>query len=296
MGYQFRDVCWKQAYNRGIGRAANKCEDHGWEFKAGLCYLKCDDYRSCCVRGQGVLSRGNFQDGEFSNTCRSDGATYCYQQCAPGMKQIGLSCRGDAKDNYTRWSCTRAGTRRLPVCPSERERHQGLCYKPCPTNSKPIGPLCWHNCEGTEYPASMGALCCKDEAICAEATVEIVKLIAGQLKKCFVDHFMNIPACLKDMLEIQRQLRQIPRCTMEFEWPDSMAEYIEKNVWKGETQEGYDFILFDPSNKRYVYYDVDNDNYGIMKIPDSVDMGQLSSMYKFDGQKRTGNITKISDT
>ena len=242
-----------------------------------------------------MLSRGNFDGGKQSHTCRSDGAAHCWQSCPEDMRKLGVMCVAKDKKDYLRWNCTRGGTRRMPHCPPDRTRHQGLCYKFCPTNSDGVGPLCWHNCKGSIYPASQGALCCKDPAICAEATVEIIKLIANQIKKCFVDNFMNFPACLQDLLMIQKVLSTIPRCQMEFEWPDPRVEYIKKNVWEGSTQPGYDFVMFNPSNKEYIYYDVDQNSYGKMKLPSSIDVGTLSSMYKYDGSKLEKPINKLEE-
>ena len=86
-----------------------------------------------------------------------------------------------APDYFIKGSYGRsAGSAR--VCSSDKVNNDGLCYKPCASGSKGVGPLCWDNtCTGTAWPYQCGqGLCTKDKTGCAIAT-SAIGLSAGLL-------------------------------------------------------------------------------------------------------------------
>ena len=271
--YDFSGVCWKQAYNRGSGRVPSACPE-GWEKKGAVCLLKCDDPRSCCVTQEN--RKRNQLDHDESQTCHSDGYAICKQRCENGWRDSGLHCWKNGEPTYTKYSCSRLNTSKRPTCPPELTSHQGLCYKFCPKNTNGIGPLCWMTCKGnSQYPASQGALCCETPERCAEVTTGIVALFGNKFKECFLDHKMNLTACLKDFAFIQQKLTEIQRCQIEFEFETDDYEKLNEQV-EADTDDllqnealvsgnrsGYDYLVDNNGLGQYYFYNVHSDRYAI---------------------------------
>lgn len=99
-------------------------------------------------------------------------AMVCAPRCPAGMTDSGFgSCW---KHSYVKASVP-------TICPpgKMRDAHDqlGLCYTPCPSGSKAIGPVCWQSCKGV-YGTGCGAACAKSISACVFSVVDQVSSTA----------------------------------------------------------------------------------------------------------------------
>jgi len=215
--------CWLKAYGRGLGNAITTCKAD-LEKSGLLCYPKCNSgykgvgpvcWQDCpnnfrddgafCYKpspyGRGVgYSLWNLGKCEKENSqgCEKNGLLYypkckenfynvgccvCSPNCPKGMTDIGISC---SKDTYGRGWGSPLG------CTSEQEYDAGLCYPPCESTWKGVGPVCWGGCPNGYNKC--GALCLKNQE-CADQiktymkeVISIVEAIAiGNPIKTIID-------------------------------------------------------------------------------------------------------------
>jgi hypothetical protein len=86
------------------------------------------------------------------------------------MMDIGVSCK---KASYGR----SAG--KALSCPSGSEKNGALCYKPCKSGYKGVGPVCWSNKCPRGYDKCGPALCIKSGVSCSGKIAEQVKAVYG---------------------------------------------------------------------------------------------------------------------
>jgi hypothetical protein len=206
--------CAKPAsYGRGVGRTCLhgwfQCDCNSDEdLNGSTCYPKCQPgffAVGCCVCSP--TCPGGWADIGVSCTKPSVGRTiealtycppgtnkvgaFCYPPCPSGYHNVGLAiCSPDCPVTQgIPWvdigiSCTKPtttrGTSPVNTCPPNtvRDLNGALCYPPClPPTPQMIGPVCWAQCSLASYPGQAtdcGALCAKDPASCATATVDMV--------------------------------------------------------------------------------------------------------------------------
>jgi hypothetical protein len=137
-------ICWKNSYDRGVGLIPSKCGDNR-QYSNGLCYERC---------------RVGFN---------GDGPT-CLQTCQAGYQDQPRSCWMDAMNWYTKEYYDR-GVGTIPVgCAAGLEYQDGLCYLPCNSNYRGIGPLCWHNCDANNG-SECGFSCVSDANVCTNTSL-----------------------------------------------------------------------------------------------------------------------------
>jgi hypothetical protein len=151
----------KPSYGRGGGVPPTVCRS-GQDYDAGLCYPECRAGFSgvgpvCwerCPAGyhdDGVTCRRNAHIyGASTSSCPwydKCGLTFARgcSRCRSGYHNDGCTCRRDAhifgKESYGR------GVGTVPNgCRSNMEYDTGLCYQPCRTGYKGVGPVCWGSC------------------------------------------------------------------------------------------------------------------------------------------------------
>lgn len=198
------EMCWTESRGRGAGTIPNACGD-GEQMDAGLCYPKCragytgvgpvcwancpsgfrNDGAYCAKpasygRGGGYTTRSrcekkNAQGCEkngllFYPKCRENfhnvGCCVCSPDCPAGFTDIGVSCQ---KPSYGR------GVGKIPKkCSGGKENQDGLCYNPCPSGFKGIGPVCWANECPSIYPVRCVAGCARTSGDCKGALTDQV--------------------------------------------------------------------------------------------------------------------------
>lgn len=128
----------------------------------GLCYKKCDEGM------HGVVSRCT---KDCPEGWRDTGA-HCHRKrgtkgCPEGMHNHGVTClKGGGYDR---------GAGKEPECGPGLYRHQGLCYKTCPNDWFPSGPVCWQRCPaGTK---NCGALCVEESDNCLKKILRITRKV-----------------------------------------------------------------------------------------------------------------------
>ncbi len=172
-----RHSCYVGSYGRGAGYPLTSCNPD--EHKSGLvCYPQCrsgftgsafvcwancpsgfHDIGMFCQkpraygRGPGyVLWKQGKCNREHSEGCERHGGIYyprcrsgfhavgcciCTPNCPSGMRDTGTGC---AKQSYTR------GAGHILRCRPGLEQNGLLCYPPCKSGYKGIGPVCWRIC------------------------------------------------------------------------------------------------------------------------------------------------------
>merc|ERR1712226_810380 len=70
------------------------------------------------------------------------------------------------------------GVGKVLGCKPEEENNAALCYKPCRSGYKGVGPVCWGQCP-SGY-SDCGALCSPRSVGCTSAVMDIV----GKVTKC----------------------------------------------------------------------------------------------------------------
>ncbi len=158
----FRDdglYCAKpEPYGRGAG--------FPWQFGDAL---NDDGMRQRCEQAHGG---GNCEKwgAVYYPKCRTNfhaaGCCVCSPNCPAGMNDIGVSCQ---KVTYDR------GVGRIPGCASGEVSDAGLCYPRCRDGYVGGGPVCWASAEAcpAKFPFKCGALCARDETLCARATTRM---------------------------------------------------------------------------------------------------------------------------
>jgi cytolysin (calcineurin-like family phosphatase) len=91
-----------------------KCKD-GEEFSNGFCYKPCDSG----YEGVGPV---------------------CWQKCPSGYTNRGVFCD---MPPITKESYGRGAGKIKNGCPNGKVNEDGLCYTPCPSGWKGVGPVCW---------------------------------------------------------------------------------------------------------------------------------------------------------
>ncbi|MEO8552339.1 MAG: hypothetical protein ABI678_20320, partial [Kofleriaceae bacterium] len=113
------DVKQNSSYGRGVGSIPIGCVD-GRQEDAGLCYPSCN--------------------AGFSGV-----GPVCWGTCPPDHHNDGATCRKDvqivAKPSYGRG----VGTVLTSSC-GAKQLDAGLCYTPCPSGFRGVGPVCWQDC------------------------------------------------------------------------------------------------------------------------------------------------------
>jgi hypothetical protein len=140
------DVCWKDAFGRGVGKVISTCDaSKGLEKSGWLCYPKCK-----------VDTPSYYGVGPV-----------CWQHCKPGWVDEGALCRKNGsietvvKKSYGRG----AGT---PLtCAAGLQEDAGLCYPVCKGGFYGVGPVCWESCPQV-MPSDGGAVCCTNGTVCSE--------------------------------------------------------------------------------------------------------------------------------
>ncbi len=157
--------CRLAEYGRGAG--------YPWKAKDGVIHPN-DGMRERCEKDHG---KGN---------CEKNGAIY-YPKCKPNYHNVGCCiCRPDDKPNCEKLglkkgidlSCAKKiiiGDPRVGVCPADKERNAGLCYKRCKAGFDGVGPVCWGLPPPTWVKCGMGAA--KDKKTCAETIFNQVSTV-----------------------------------------------------------------------------------------------------------------------
>lgn len=159
-------ICWKNTFDRGVGKPISSCADPDFPDKSGaLCYPKCKQ-ADPSYYGIGPV---------------------CWQHCKPGYVDEGALCRKDgsivtyAKSSYGR------GVGRPLTCAPSQQYDAGLCYTPCPANMTGVGPVCWVNCDTTPDPVSGGAICCRNGTVCSQK----IRDLAGGLPLAVMEAILS---------------------------------------------------------------------------------------------------------
>src|SRR5262249_45340283 len=154
--------CWKRTATRGVGTIPSEC-DRGQEKNGALCYPLCGagysgvgpvcwqqcpagyhDDGATCRRDAEIISANN-SACPWYDKCGPTLARGC-STCPSGYTNDGCTCRRDvhifAKSSYGR------GVGSSPRCAAGLETDAGLCYTPCPSGQRGVGPVCWYGCGG----------------------------------------------------------------------------------------------------------------------------------------------------
>jgi hypothetical protein len=92
------------------------------------------------------------------------GCCVCSPDCPAGYKDTGTGC---AKPTYGR------GAGEPLACAPGKERSGLLCYPPCKSDFKGVGPVCWQSCP-SQLPTNCGAGCAKSGKDCASNVFSMV--------------------------------------------------------------------------------------------------------------------------
>jgi hypothetical protein len=152
-------VCWQSCAPgfRDDGAFCAKPKPYGrgtgYPWKAGDKPFSLDDARKRCNKAhpQGCEKHGAIIYPKCKEGFHATGCCICSPNCPLGQTDIGVSC---AKKSYGR------GVGKPPTkCSGNQEYDAGLCYAPCKTGHKGVGPVCWGKCpEGFD---DHGATCYK---------------------------------------------------------------------------------------------------------------------------------------
>jgi hypothetical protein len=157
-------ACWIDATT--ITKKAKPCPD-GWRDDGTACWVDLDIYGNGC---SGNCRPGYTNDG---CTCRRPPQRQNkeWEPCPPDYTDFGLTCTRNVqrigKDLVPRGEVKTRG------CGPGMQEQAGLCYRPCPSGSVGVGPLCWVNCP-TTFPENCGAACAIGRAQCAVAVIKMV--------------------------------------------------------------------------------------------------------------------------
>lgn len=75
-------------------------------------------------------------------------------------------------------------------CKSGLEQNGLLCYDPCPSTHKGVGPVCWQKCTGS-HPVDCGAICSKDTSACVEFIGEVVQGVASTILEAATQNYVS---------------------------------------------------------------------------------------------------------
>jgi len=161
------EVCWRDAYGRGVGTIPNYCQK-GFELQGALCYPLCkENYTGVgpvcwenCPEGYTdigafcVIPASVYWNCPWYDVCGVTFAKGCRGNCSEGYHDVACSCRRDGK-TITKKSYGR-GAGDIPGCNPKEEECAGLCYEQCKTEYFGVGPVCWRNDSGN---ATYGVQC-----------------------------------------------------------------------------------------------------------------------------------------
>jgi hypothetical protein len=187
-------VCWKDTSIRGAGTVIDSCPTPpNTERDVGLCYPKCKidfygigpvcwqrcppDFRdegALCARDGKIIAADN-SACPWYDECGLVTAKGCSKCPSSEWHNDGCTCRIDpivkAKESYGRGAGVPLG------CAPPKMLEDGLCYRPCQSkNYTGVGPVCWQHCP-IKFPASGGAICCKDNPTCSEKIVQLATAV-----------------------------------------------------------------------------------------------------------------------
>jgi len=143
-------------YGRGVG--------YPWKFGDGF------NDRGMFRRCERAHGRGNCEKYGLIvyPKCRSGfhavGCCICSPTCPSGYKDIGSFC---IKPVYGRGP----GVSRLG-CPSGKENNGGLCYYPCKSGYRGVGPVCWQNCPSSKR-LNCGLFCTSNKKCAVTSTAMV---------------------------------------------------------------------------------------------------------------------------
>jgi hypothetical protein len=113
------NICWRDAYGRGVGTIPNQCKENQ-EKQGALCYDKCNTTVVPPFYGVGPVCWETCKEGYH------DGGVFCYQ----------------GGHSYTKKSYGR-GVGYIPGCADGEQEQLALCYKNCADDFESVGPTCW---------------------------------------------------------------------------------------------------------------------------------------------------------
>jgi hypothetical protein len=134
---------------------------------AALCYTKCRDG----YKGVGPI---------------------CWKTCPTGMTDVGVSCQKNGLIN-------RSAHPKPLMCKAPEIDEGGLCYPPCTTGYKGVGPICWGACPA-DMKGEKGA-CMKGVPVPRNSTPAVCKAIEVSednlcFTKCKDGHTGKGPTCV----------------------------------------------------------------------------------------------------
>ena len=129
-------VCWANSYNRGVGVAQKLQMVDKRVRKRGKCHLFLDSRKNYCDHYWATDRVPVFR-------CPSDHpenvASLCYRRPKAGYHCSADTCVVNGKPSYGRG----AGVSVHAVCDGGKKLENTLCYKPCRSGTKGVGPVCW---------------------------------------------------------------------------------------------------------------------------------------------------------
>ena len=102
----------------------------------------------------------------YSKTCYFINKMKICLPCLSNYRDAGLQCKLES-NIYIKKSYTR-GVGEPMVCSSEYEHNSGLCYDPCKNGFVGVGPVCWSQCDNTDYTLDCGVICTENDKQCAQ--------------------------------------------------------------------------------------------------------------------------------
>jgi len=170
-------MCWKRTLPNGVGVIKNGCPSDHASFENGLCYVPCNsnehsDGATQCILNQ--CPQNYYSSGIY--TCQWNGpltflkggcctifsTQWCNYNCPPNYGDDGMcSCTVKIGVPTTTLKSRTRGIGLIPTkCPAGTVQDPSglLCYPPCPSESKMVGPVCWHQCPASA-PVDCGAAC-----------------------------------------------------------------------------------------------------------------------------------------
>ena len=186
------EIITKDSYGRGVGRPM-PCRDDYQDRQAGLCYKNCKEG----YKGVGPV---------------------CWRFCTEGFTDDGATCRKNAHI-FSKESKPR-GVGLVPkTCPAKKVMQHGLCYAPCPSGFKGVGPVCWKSCTNpnakvgsVQMPTECGAGCTTTKQSCATFTQQLTAAglkVAGDIVIAIAT---ADPAPIADIPDQLQKFLDVPYC------------------------------------------------------------------------------------
>jgi hypothetical protein len=130
----------------------------------------------------------------------------CRTPCKAGYNGVVTTCVNKSKrtDTYQR------GAGSILICDLKKEVYQdGLCYKPCPPNSKGQGPVCWGQCLPSMFDC--GLMCTADSAACSKINKENLARV-GKL-------ILSIAMTFIGIIDVQKIIKNTKDVALGFNLP-----------------------------------------------------------------------------